>query len=305
MYPQMLDDGTYDKDYALSIMAVGGTLGPMIPPSTPLIIYAILTGSSIGNVFLGVAIPGIIMCIIYCITAYLIMRKRNMGTNKHEMEKSLKNFWLTFKDGVWALLSPVLILGGIYSGICSPTEAAALACLYALIIGIFVYKELNIKKFYKSMFNATKSAASIMFLIANAMFFGWVMTVQGIPAMVTNVLLLLVDTPVAFLILINVIYLIAGMFMDCGCIILLVVPLMFPMARQLGINDVHFGAITCINLCLGAITPPFGACMFVASSIDKNVKLESIYKEVIPFCIFGTVGILIVTFMPILSTWML
>ncbi|WP_101910085.1 TRAP transporter large permease [Marasmitruncus massiliensis] len=302
MYPEMLKDGSYDKKFALSIQSVGGTLGTMIPPSTPLILYGILTSASIGNLFLGTIIPGILMCLLYCGVGYIIIRKRGMATNMRKFEKGIL---FALKDGIWALLTPVIILGGIYTGIFSPTESAAVACLYALIIGLFVYKELNIKTLYKAMYNATLGSVSIMFLIAAAQVFGWVLTVQGLPQALTSYLVSVIQNKYTFLLLVNLIFIIAGMFMDVGTIILLVIPLLFPTAIQLGINPVHFGVIATINLSLGNVTPPFGTCLFVAAGIDKSVKLEAIYKEVIPFCLIGIVGILITTFVPFISTWMI
>ncbi|GHS99127.1 hypothetical protein AGMMS50276_22190 [Synergistales bacterium] len=302
MYPEMLKDGTYDKGFSLTIQAVGGTLGTMIPPSIPLVVYGTLTNVSIANLFVGVFLPGIVMCILYCIAVSWIIKGRNMANSKTEKSTTLSR---SVREGFWALLTPVIILGGIYSGVFSPTESAAVACGYAFIVGKFIYKELDAKSTYSAMWNATLASAAIMFLCSCASFFGWVLTIQGFPQIVAGYLATVVDTRVAFLILMNIAFLIAGMFVDINTIQLLMIPLVAPVAIALGVNMVQFGVIACINLSLGCITPPFGACLFVASSIDKSVKLESMYKEVIPFCIVGIIGIFIITFIPILSTWML
>ena len=302
MYPEMLKSGDYDKDFSLSIQAVGGTLGTMIPPSVPLVIYGMLANTSIGDLFIGVAVPGIVMCILYCIFGYVIIKKRGMAINQKSQKENITKALL---DGVWALLTPVIILGGIYSGVFSPTESAAIACLYALVIGVFVYKELNPKTCYKALYNAMEGSVGIMFLISTASLFGWVLTMQGFPQQVAAFLASIIDSKWTFLVLLNIVYLIAGMFVDNATSQLLMIPLLYPVAVQLDVNLVHLGVVSCINLSLGTITPPFGACLFVASSLDKSVKLESMYREVMPFVIAGIIGIIITTYLPILSTWML
>ena len=302
MYPEMLKDGTYDKDFALSVQAIGGTLGTMIPPSIPLVVFGTLANVSIGNLFLGVFIPGVIFCVLYCVTSYWIIIRRGMGTAVTERPKSLTASLL---DASWALMTPVIILGGIYSGVFTPTESAAVASGYALIVGKFVYKELNLRNIYKALWNATLACSSIMFLCSCATFFGWVLTLQGFPQMVGNYLITVVDNPLMFLMLMNVVFLVAGMFVDITTTLLLMIPLVFSVATQLGVNMIHFGVIACVNLSLGTITPPFGACLFVANGIDRSVKVESMYKEVLPFCAAGIIGILITTFIPQLSIWML
>jgi C4-dicarboxylate transporter DctM subunit len=302
MYPEMLKDGTYGKDFALAVQAVGGTLGPMIPPSLPLIIYGMLANTSIAALFVGVVIPGIVMCLVYCIAGYWIMKRRNMGTANSSLKAPSIG---VIVDALWALMTPVIILGGIYSGIFSPTESAAAASAYAFFVGKFVYRELDAKSTYRALRNATIASASVMFLVSCAMYFGWVLTIQGLPQLIAQTLISTISNKYVFLLIINVVFLIAGMFCDVAVILLLMVPIIYPAVQALGINMVHFGIIACINLSMGNITPPFGTCLFVASGIDKTVKLESLFWEVLPFCIAGVIGILITTFMPILSTWML
>jgi C4-dicarboxylate transporter DctM subunit len=300
MYPEMVNDGTYDKDFALIVQAVGGTLGTMIPPSIPLVIYAMLTNTSIASLFLGIIVPGIVVCFLYCITAYFLIKKRGMATKDYKDEKIKANDLL---DALWALLTPAIILGGIYSGIFSPTESAAVACGYAFIIGKFVYKELNNKKIYEALYNAVLSSASIMFLISCASFFGWVLTIEGAAQQITTFLIRIIGSRISFLLFTNLAFLVAGMFVDSSTILLLMIPLIAPVATAYDVSLLHLGVIAGINLSLGTITPPFGASLFVATSIDKNIKIESMYREVLPFCIAGIIGILIITFVPAISSW--
>jgi len=300
MYPEMLKDGTYDKNFALAVQAVGGTLGPMIPPSITLIVFGTLANASIGDMMIGTLIPGLIACLIYCLTGYIIIRREGMATNQVKPEKGIL---ASFLDGFWALITPLIILGGIYTGVFSPTESAAAACLYALIIGWLVYKELNLKAIYQALLNAFLSMSSIMFLIACATFFGWVLTMEGIPQYITSALMDTVTNKYVLLLMINLVFLFLGCFVDVITIILLAVPLVVPVVLHLGIDPVHFGVITNIVTGIGLITPPFGACLFVASGLDKSVKIEYIYKRIIPFCITATIGGFIVTYVPILSLW--
>lgn len=298
MYPEMLEDGTYDKDFALAVQAVGGTLGPMIPPSITLIVFGTIANASIGDMMIGTIIPGIIICLIYCLTGYLIIKKNGMATNIVKPEKGML---ASFFSGFWALVTPLIILGGIYTGIFSPTESAAAACFYALIIGTFVYKELTLKKIFTALLNSFQSYSSIMFLIACASFFGWALTMQGIPQYITNTLMETVTDKYVLLLLINFVFLFLGCFVDVITIIILVVPLVVPVVMHLGIDMVHFGVITNIVTGVGLISPPFGACLFVASGIDKSIKLESLYKRILPFCVSAAIGGLIITFAPKLS----
>ena len=302
MYPEMLKSGDYDKEFALTIQAVGGTLGAMIPPSVPMVIYGMLTNTSIGDLFMAIALPGILVCILYCIWGYIIIKKRNMAVNQKVVKVSVLH---AFLDGIWALITPLIILGGIYAGIFSPTESAAVACLYALIVGLFVYKELNMKNIFKAFYTAMEGSAGIMFLVSCATLFGWVLTRQGFPELVAGFLNSVINSEMMFLVVMNVVFLIAGMFIDPTTTQLLMIPLVLPTAVALNVNMVHLGASLAVNMCLGTITPPFGACLFVASTLDRSIKIESIYKEAIPFCIAGVVGIIIVILVPQLSTWML
>lgn len=300
VYPQMLEDGTYDKDFALATTAVGGTLGPMIPPSITLIVFGTLANASIGDMMIGTIIPGLILCLIYCICGYFLIKRSGQATNK--TRPSTSRFSL-FMGGIWALVTPFIVLGGIYSGIFSPTESAAAACLYSAIIGFFVYKELTWKKLVNALKSSYMTYSSIMVLIACATFYGWVLTMQGIPQYITNGLMEAVTNKYVLLLLINLVFLFLGCFVDVITIILLVVPLVTPVVLSLNVDLVHFGVITNIVTGIGLITPPFGACLFVASGLDKTVKIESIYKRILPFCLSAIVGGLIITYVPALSLW--
>jgi C4-dicarboxylate transporter DctM subunit len=297
MFPEMVERG-YKDDFSATLQATGGTLGILIPPSIPLVIYGVLTGVSIGDLFIAVIPAGIIAMFLYMATAYTVVVKENMAPKEMNPEKVGK--WDSLKDAIWGLMTPVIILGGIYSGIFTPTESAVVASIYAFFIGVFVYKELNKESFYKALGNSAVVSASIMIIIATATLFGWIMTAENIPVMVSKAIISLTDSKIVFLLLVNVIYIVAGMFMETSTIILLLVPLFLPVALQLGVSPLHFGIITVLNLSLGLITPPFGASLFVASGISK-VPIDRIYYRVLPFILAGIVSIAVITYMPVFS----
>lgn len=319
MYPEMTKNGRYGRAFTATLEAAGGTLGTMIPPSITLILYANVTGASIADLFIAVIIPGLVMMIMYIIAAYIYIFRRGydkpdavavagavagISEQAEADEEEKVPFAQAMKEGIWAILMPVIILGSIYAGLCTPTESAIVACVYAIIVGFFIYRELTLKKFYECIVHSAVTSATIMLLCATANFFGWVMAILNIPAMVMNFLTSVMSTKVMFLLVMNVVFLICGMFMDTSVIVLLVIPLVYKMAAELGISLVHFGAIACINLSMGMITPPFGTSLFVAANMTQQ-KIEPMYKEVIPYCLWGIVGILLVTYIEPLSMFLL
>ena len=297
MYPEMQEDGTYEDSFSMTVQAVGGTLGPMIPPPIPLILFGMVASCSVGALFAATIVPGIIICGAYCICGYAIMKKRNMGTRRYPRPEQKPGEKNVFLDALWALLTPVIILGGIYSGVFSPTESAAVACVYALIVGAFVYKELTISKIYNALFNAMKSSVAVMFLCTCATFFGWLLTYLGTTNDIINFLTSAISNKYIMFIIIDLIVLVAGMFVDGGTIILIVGPLVCPATAALGIDPIHLGVVFCIGIAVGNITPPFGACLFVANSLDKRIKVQKLFREVLPFCAVATLVVVILSFL--------
>ncbi len=276
----------------------------MIPPSLPLILFGCLSGTSVSSLFIATIIPGLLMTAIYMATGLVIAHKNGYGRSDQNGAAENRSFWTIFKEAIWALLSPLLILGGIYGGIFTATEAAIVACIYSLFVGVFVYHELDLKSAYTAILNAAKSSASVMFLCCCATLFGYCMTVLGLPQLVTAAMTSVIKSPVVFLLGANIIYILCGMFVDATTAILLVCPLLYPAASAFGIDLVQFGVITGINLSMGIVTPPFGGCMFVATGLDKRIKLEDLYRGVIPFCLTGVLGILAVTYIEPLSMFL-
>lgn len=301
LYPEMTKDGEYDPNYAAAMIGVGCTLGLMIPPSITLILYGTLTDTSVGTLFVAIVIPGIIVTLAYCLCSMLVIVKKGYAPKREAIKIDKGKAMI---EAIPALLTPVIILGGIYGGIFTPTESAVVASIYAILVGVFIYRELTWKRFIKAMGNAAVTSAVIMFLIGSASFFGWVMTSARIPAMVSNAMMSVCNSKLTFLLIVNVLYLICGMLMETSTIVLLVVPLVFPVAQAFGVNPVHFGVITCTNLAMGMYTPPFGANIFLTAGMGK-LKVASVFRAALPLILVGILCVLLITYMPFLSTMFL
>lgn len=301
LYPEMIKDGDYDPNYAAAMVGVGGTLGLMIPPSICLILYGTLTDTSVGDLFLAIVVPGILVTLAYCLCSYLVIRKKGYAPKRNAGSVDVVK---AVFGAVPALLTPVIILGGIYGGIFTPTESAIVASIYALLVGIFVYREMTWARFVKAMTNAAVTSAVIMFLIGSASFFGWVMTALKIPSMVSGAMMSVCNSKFMFLLIVNVLFLICGMLMETSTIVLLVVPLVFPVAQAFGVHPVHFGVITCTNLAMGMYTPPFGANIFLTAGMGR-LKVASVFRAAMPLILTGILCCLLITYLPILSTMIL
>lgn len=296
MIPEMVKRG-YHKDFATALVAAAGTIGIIIPPSIPMVIYGVAANVSIGDLFLSGIIPGVLMGTALMIWAYLYARK-------HKFTRSEKYPWKerfkALKEGFLALLMPVIILGGIYGGIFTPTEAAVVAVVYGFILAKFVYKELSWKDFFAVTQKSALQAGSIMVIVAAAAIFGRILTLEQVPATIATAITSLSDNPLVFLLLVNILLLIIGTFMETIASVTILTPILFPIAMSMGIDPVHFGLVMIVNLSLGFITPPLGVNLFVASSIS-NLKLEPIIKKVVPGFLVLIVVLIIITYVPDLS----
>ena len=296
LIPAMVRKG-YDKPYATAVQATAGTLGVMIPPSIPMIIYGVLTGVSIGALFMGGILPGILVGASLMLVAWVIARKK--GYRGDEKAGGAK-IWATFKDAALALLMPVIILGGIYGGVFTPTEAAVVAVIYGFIVGAFVYRELSISRLKDILVNTSVGTAAIMFIIATSSVFSWILTAQRVPQAVAAAILSLSENPIVILTLINLLLLFIGTFMETVASIIILVPVLYPIITQIGVDPLHFGIIIVVNLAIGMVTPPLGVCLFVGCGIS-GITLESISKAAWPFILIMIVAVLILTYVPWIS----
>lgn len=300
LYPEMLKN-RYSPAFAASIGAVSGTLGILIPPSIAFIIFGTQTGTSVTKLFAAGAVAGVIVAVFYMLAArteLVVSKTETVEPPRPTLRALLK----TFANAFWGLLCPIIILGGIYSGKFTATEAAVVAVLYALIVGFFIYKELTLKKVFDCIVGAGVSTATILFLVGVASLFSWILTVEGVSVMLSNLVTAVGLNKIMFLLVVNVIYLILGMLMETVPIIILTAPIFFPIATMLGVDPVHFGIITVVNLAFGLFTPPFGTCVFMANSYSKQ-PVMSIVKNCRCFYAYGLAAIILVTYVPDIVLW--
>lgn len=299
MYPEMAKRG-YPKAYAAATQAVGGTLGIIIPPSIVFVIYGNITGTSVSSLLLAGIIPGIICGFSLCLYAYFKAKKEKFPK---EDTFSFSSFLKSFKSAIWALIMPVVILGGIYAGVFTPTESAVVAVIYGFIICFFVYKEVTNKSCWDIIRTTSVSTSNLMMLVITAQMFGWLVTYYEIPVFVTEAFIYIADNKYIFLLLVNILLLIFGMFMEVGATNLIMAPILAPIAISFGVDPVHFGLIFVFLLALGQATPPFGTTMFVACGISRQ-PVSAVSRAILPFILVQICCGLLFTYVPILSTWL-
>ena len=291
--PAMIRKG-YQKGFAAAVQAAGGTIGVIIPPSIPMIIFGVVGGVSIGKMFLGGFIPGVVIGLALMALSYVQAKKKGY---QRDAFMGPKEIWRTFKGAFWALLMPGIILGGILGGIFTPTEAAVVAAIYGLLAGMFIYRELKLKDLPRIFANAAVSTSTVMLLIATANIFGWILTAERIPQSVAAYLVTLTTSPQVLYALILVCLLIVGTFMETSASLIILTPVFLPVVQKFGIDPVHFGVVMVSALAIGMLTPPLGICLFIACNI-ANIQLSEIVRYVTPFLVVMIVCLLLITFVP-------
>lgn len=312
MIPEMKKRG-YDPAYAATVVSFGGIVGPIIPPSLSFVLYGATTGVSISQLFLAGILPGILLGLLFVGANIAICTAKGMDLKPKKttepdevvpihiaMKYRAIEIWKSFKDGFWALLSPVIILGGIYSGVFTPTEAACISVVYSIIISLFVYKDLDWAGL-KNVFLETAVLNGITsFLLGYSTVFSTFMTYERVPQMITEFLTNVSTNPLVVLLFVNLILLVVGLFLDTVPAIIVMAPMLMPTVKALQINPIHFGVVMAVNLAIGLCTPPYGCNLFVGAAVAK-VKLESMFKHIIPFFLVAVVGLAIITYVPWLS----
>lgn len=299
MVPEMEKNG-YDKDFSSAVVAAAGTVGVIIPPSIPMVLYAVIAGVSIGEMFLSGFGPGILMGLVMMFISHSISKKKGY---KGDDSVATKQIFRILLDSFWALLMPAIILGGIYGGIFTPTEAAAVAVVYGLIVGFFIYKELKIADLPDILFDSAVGTATIMLLIATANLFGWILVSQQIPQRIAAGMLGITSNPYVLLFIFNIILLIVGTFLNTTAAVVLLTPILVPVLTSVGIDPVFAGVVMIVNLAVGMITPPVGLCLFVGCNIG-GISIEQMTKSIMPF-LLGLIGvILLITYVPWIITFL-
>ena len=295
--PAMVERG-YDQRFSAALVACAGAIGVMIPPSNPFVIYAISANASVGKLFMAGIVPGLLVAAV--LMAYSHHLAKREGWRGEVRERNAKTKLKAVWESKWALMVPIIILGGIYGGIMTPTEAAAVAAFYGLIVGLFIHKEINMKNLIPCLIGSACTSSMIIMLMAMAQIFGNVMSIERIPTMVAEFILSLTSSKILILMMINVLLLIVGTFMEALAAIIILCPLLLPIVTQLGVDPVHFGVIMVLNLAIGFVTPPVGINLFVASGISK-LRLEEIAKAALPMLGLMIIVLLLVTYIPQLS----
>ena len=298
--PTMLEKG-YDKKFVLALIAAAGSIGVIIPPSIPMVVYSVTVNSSVSSLFLAGFIPGILIGLVLIVYSYVYARKAGYkgDTEPFSIGRALREVW----RGKWALLSPVIILGGIYGGIFTPTEAAAVSVIYSLIIGLFVHKELNFKQMLDVTKRSCETTATILVVIGCATGFSKVLTLGRIPTTVATLLTTMTDSKVLILLLINLLLLLVGCFMETVCAIMILAPILFPVVTALGVDPIHFGIIMVTNLASGFVTPPLGVNLFVASRVGETT-LDVVIRGIVPFLVLMIATLMLITYVPAISMFL-
>lgn len=294
--PEMLKH-KYDKDFAGATVASSAELGVIIPPSIGLIQYGVATGTSISDLFMAGFLLGIFICLVLCVVAHFLCKKQGFEPSKKATRQEKIQ---AFKDAILAILMPVIILGGIYSGVFTPTEAAVIAVFYGLIVGVFVYKEIKLSDIPRILTDSAITMSTVLLIMSASTIFGWILTKLQIPQAVAKGFLGISASKYIFLLLVNVLLLFIGMFCEAGAAMVILAPLLAPVAQTLGIDLVHFGIIMMANLAIGMMTPPVGVNLYVVCDTAK-VKIEGMFPYLVKYFLALVAGVLIITYVPQLS----
>ncbi|GGZ74400.1 C4-dicarboxylate TRAP transporter large permease protein DctM [Ignatzschineria indica] len=287
----------YTKEFGAGIICNAGTLGILIPPSIVMVVYAAATEQSVGKMFMAGVVPGVLLGVALMAAIYIVARIKKLPA---QPRVSVKEWFVAFRRALWGLLLMVIILGGIYSGMYTPTEAAAVAAVYSMFVALFVYKDMRIRDFSKVMLESGKMTVMLMFIIANAMLFAHVLTTEQIPQSIASWVIDMGFSPWMFLVIVNIVLLIAGSFMEPSAVILILAPIFFPIAMELGIDPIHLGIIMVVNMEIGLITPPIGLNLFVSSAVT-GMPITSTIRAALPWLMILIVFLLLITYIPFIS----
>jgi len=295
-----MKDAGYDAETAAAVTAASATIGPIIPPSLPMVIFGVAAEVSIGGLFMGAIIPGLLMAAALMAMVWRLAHKRAMPREKFP---SLAEVWQSFLGAFWAILAPVLLLGGMLSGIFTPTEAAAVAAFYALLLGLFVYRDFSLRDLPRIILDTVETTGVVLAIVMAAVLFGWALSVSRFPQAVGVALTGLSTDPLVILLIMNVLLLVVGAFMEAIAAILILTPILMPAAMQVGIDPVQFGVIFVLNLMIGTLTPPVGIVLFVVAKVAE-LPFERVTRATMPFLVPLVAVLAAITLYPPLTTWL-
>lgn len=301
MLPIMLSQG-YERDFSTAVVTAAGAIGVIIPPSIPMVMYGVSSGASVSSLFVAGVIPGILMGIVMMIWCYVYCKKA--GYKKTGDRFSWKNVLRAFWDAKWSVLVPVIVLGGIYGGYFTPTEASVVSVVYSLVISVFVYREIKLKDLPSIMAGSALTTAIALIICGTVATFGKLMTIERIPEMVASAIASFSTSKIITLLLLNLVLLLAGCFLDTVSAILILTPILWPVANAIGVDIIHFGIIMVVNLSIGFITPPVGVNLYVGTSMS-GLPLEALVKKILPFFAVMIIALILITYVPGLSLLLL
>lgn len=296
--PSMIERG-YGRGYVGALVAASGSIGPIIPPSCEMIVFASITGFSVSRMFMGAVLPGLGLGLMFMITCYLYAKAKNID---YGGKFSLRATWIAFKDAVWALIMPLIIVGGVVTGTFTATESGAIACVYGVIVGLFVYKELHIKDLISCFFNSTKSTAQCMMILGASTLYAYIFTVENMGEVLQNFLLGITGSTLGIMVITAGLMIFIGMFMETLAVMPVVLPIVFPLLQSMGANMTQFGIMFCLCTILGGLTPPVGVYLFVSSSVVK-AKAQAIIPWMMVMIAISLINIVIVTLWPAYSSF--
>jgi C4-dicarboxylate transporter DctM subunit len=299
LIPGMVEAG-YDKGFAAALMSASSGLAIIIPPSIAFVVYGVITGASIGQLFIAGIIPGILVGLFLIVVAFFISVARGYGGDRFG---KLAEVWQAFKEAFWGLIAPVIILGGIYGGIFTPTEAAAVAVFYGLFVGLFIYRTVTFQTLYDLLIESSVSSAVVMLVVAFAGIFAWAMTALGVVEKISQFAIALTSNQYVLLLIINIILFIAGMLLDAISIYYLLLPLLMPVMAHFGWDPIWFGVMMTVNLAIGQITPPVAVNLYVGANIAR-ISMDDISRAVVPFVIAAFLALLVIAYVPGISLWL-
>ncbi len=297
--PAMKKEG-YSAEFAAAVSSSAAVCGPIIPPSIPLIVYGAAMTMSVSDLFIAAVIPGILLGVSLIALSYIIAKKKKFPTSE---KASTEEKIAATKDGIGALMMPVIILGGIFSGIFTPTEASVIAVVYAFLISFFVYKSILLKDIPGILSKSAVVTSTIMIILATSKVSSWIVVVSKLPTIIANAILGMTDSSVIILLLINIILLVIGCLMEANAAMIILIPVLVPLAQLAGVTPLQFGVIMTFNLCLGLLTPPVGATLLIGSHLAK-ARFEKAVVAVIPFFLVGFIVLMLITFVPEVTLWL-
>ncbi len=296
-----MENEGFDTDFSAAITAASSTIGPIIPPSIPLIVFGVSAGGvSIAKLLIGGVVPGILVGICLSVMVYIFAVRRKYPRNKFPTGRVL---WEDFRHAFFPLLTPIILIGGILSGVFTPTEGAAVASLYAFILTMFVYREISWKDFALILRDTAKESASIMFIVCTSALYGYLLTRTQLPTKFMNMIFTVTQNKTVILLLLNVFFLVIGCFMETNAALIILVPILAPMAGALNIDLLHLGVMIVLNLMIGLLTPPVGMCLYATAKV-ANISLDRMIKAMLPFYIPLIIALILVTFVPVTVTWL-